>query len=147
VPVRSSLNPIFGLIIVGCFFAGMMTLALNRLYWDEQFDQSPHRSQATVERKWITHGSKSGTFYHVRYHLIDELGRLCADEPVTSRATYDSARPGALVPVRYLDVDPMRSRIDTPEETAYHWRQDKVLFYMAGGIGVIWLLVWSSRKR
>jgi hypothetical protein len=147
--MRSKGNPIFGLTGFGVFFAGLLAISLHQLSNDEQFDRSTHRSQAIVEHVWDSMGSRGGTHYHVRFHFIDDQNRLwtsTADD--ISLGTYRSIRSGVIVPVKYLGEDPAQCRIDWQNENQYHWHQDKVLFYVALGIGLIWgLMLWSTIHR
>jgi hypothetical protein len=144
---RPTLNPIFGLVIVGCFFAGLMTLALHLLHRDQLLGQSTHRAQATVEHVWSSSGK--GAHYHVRLHFTDDQNVLwTVTEDDVSRGTYMSVKTGVIVPVKYLPEDPTQSRIDWPNEIQYHWHTDRILFYIALGVGVIWVLVfWSAIRR
>ncbi len=141
---RAPLPPSFGLVVLGCFFAGLMTLAWHLLHRDEQFDESTNRSQGIVEHVWSSSGK--GAHYHVRLHFTDDRNRLWTDTlDDVSRGTYMSVKTGVIVPVKYLAEDPTQSRIDWPNESQYHWHNDKILFYVALGLGGFWiLLLWSA---
>jgi hypothetical protein len=145
---RSTLNPIFGIICIWVFSAGFMYISLHGLYRDKQLDESTHRSQGTVEHDWSSLGRKGGTHYHVRYHFADDQNRLwtVTDDDV-SPGTFRSVSTGTILPVKYLADDPSQSRIDWPNETQYHWHNDKVLFYIALGLAVICVLVTTGKRR
>ena len=104
--MRSTVQPLLGLIIVGLMFAGIASLAGHALYLDEEFETSTHRCQATIEHDWTTHGRKSGTFYHTRYHFTDDKGHGWTDSCVISSSTYRHIQVGTVVPVKYLETDP-----------------------------------------
>jgi len=139
-------HPVIARIAVGVFFLILMSMALQGLYQDEQFENAP-RSQGTVERSWTTYGRKGSTRYHVSYDFADVHGRIWAVHNDTSQGTYGSVHMGTIVPVRYLATDPNQSRIDWPNEMQYHWHQDKVLFCIALVLGVFFALMsFAARK-
>jgi hypothetical protein len=145
--MRSTVHPILGLIIVAIMFIAIATMAVRALYLDEKFATSTHRSQATIEHDWTTHGSKSGTHYHTRYHFADEQGHVWADSSEIASGTYQRIHVGTIVPVKYLESDPNQSRIDLPEEDKWHWRQDEILACLGLGIGLVFALAIASNWR
>ena len=140
-------HPVIARIAVGVFFLILMSMALQGLYQDEQFEKAPS-SQGTVERSWTTYGRKGSTRYHVSYDFPDNHGHIWAVHNDTSQGTYGSVHMGTLVPVKYLAADPNQSRIDLPNETQYHWHNDKFLFGIALVPGVFFVLMsFAARKK
>ena len=140
-------NPIFGLIVFGIIFAGIVIMACRALYLDEKFDQKVQRSQATVEHYWTTTGSKGSTHYHVRYHFGDEKGLTWTVNTAIGRGTYIRLHTGDIVPVKYLDGDPGDSRIDWPIEEQWHWHQDETLACVGLFMGALMFLIFASQRR
>ena len=141
--IRTRLRPVVGLLVVGFFFAALMTLAVHFIRLDEQFDQSTHRSRATIEYAWRTSGK--GAHDDVRLHFRDDHDRMWTDTiNDVSRGTFASMKVGTIVPIKYLAEDPGQCRIDLPNESQYHWDKDKILLYLALGVGAVWVLVFVS---
>ena len=146
--MRSKGNSVFALIGTGIFVAVLLTISLQALYQDEQFEKKGLRSQGTVEHEWTNSGSKGGIHYHVRFHFPDAHGSVWVVSNDTSPGTYQSVQVGTVVPVKYLGADPNQCRIDLPNETAFQWHRDKVLFYLALGLAAFCgLIFWGNRRR
>jgi hypothetical protein len=144
--MRRSAHPLLAAVLIGIFCTGLLFLALSGLYRDEQFDQSTLRSQATVEHYWTTTGNKGSTHYHVRYHFQDEFFRQWIVNTAVARGTYARLQVGDVVPVKYLEDEPVQSRIDWPEEDQYHWRQDEILLCVGLLIGGFTALIFFSKS-
>jgi hypothetical protein len=121
--------------LLAILFAGFfLTITSGRLYRDWQFDQSPLRSTATIERTWTTTGRKGGTQYHAAYrYVINGVSYDATDESVMS-STYLRLEDTQQVPVRYLPQDFTQSRIDWDAERNGQDRHDEV------GVGFCFLL-------
>jgi hypothetical protein len=130
-------NPKVTGVLAILFACGLIAIIGRDLRRDWEFDRTPYRSIAVIDRTWTTHGSKGSTHYHAAYHYtVDGVGYQATDVSITS-STYSLANNGQQVPIRYLPQDFTLTRIDWAAELDSQERNDE----RGVGIGIVVAIV------
>ena len=128
----------FLMVFVACMVLATTGRNLNRGW---EFDRTPLRSTAVIDRSWTTRGSKGSTHYHAAYHYeIDGVSYHATDVPVASW-TYSQLHELQQVPIRYLPQDFKQTRIDWDAERNSQERNDEVGVAIALVMGIMGILI------
>jgi hypothetical protein len=140
-------NPLSVLILFGLISGVLFGFAAHGLYLDEQFASSALTSQASIKQGWITYGHKGSIHYHVTYLFRDRYFRQWTTTTSVARDTYTHLHANDVVPVRYLDDETGRSRIDWPSEAHYHWYVDESVLGFSLFIAAFAILIFVAKRR
>jgi hypothetical protein len=117
-------NPKLAGFLVILFAAALLTMTGRDFYRDWEFEKSPERSTATIDRFWTTFGNKGGIHYHAAYHYTINGASYQASQVQIASSTYSQLNVGQQVPIRYLSQDYTETQIDWDTERNWHLRND-----------------------
>lgn len=117
-------NPKLAGFLVILFAAVLLTITGRDLYRDWEFEKSPERSTATIDRLWTTYGNKGGIHYHAAYHYTINGVSYQASQVQIASSTDSQLSVGRQVPIRYLSQDFAETQIDWAMERNWHLRND-----------------------